>query len=318
MNDIMSENISLNDFFLQYDHIEKTAEVNLYSIGFRFKKIGNNFSVCMPNNKNDDILTEFSKRIAAFSDKKCIPFNPIELEENVYEYLLLEDVLPIWEELVDLINNSNYFKEKINKCKTATESNLSICLFDHEEYTYYICTRQENSKIFKGKKLFMSSNDKLEDIGLDKLIILRLDIDFIIRISKSNNNGHIFILNRRMFIKAFNYYEHLKNLVKDNIFQIEEWNFLASKEIIIDKIDTKYVYMPLSKVITDAEYLDCMKRVNIHELKNRLIEKSGGKFTESDFEGDKLRVTPHNLQDVVKMISKGFKYNFFTDMAEER
>ena len=44
----------------------------------------------------------------------------------------------------------------------------------------------------------------------------------------------------------------------------------------------------------------------------------GGKFTESDFEEDKLRVTPHNLQDVVKMISKGFKYNFFTDMAEER
>ena len=196
MNNIMSENISLNDFFLQYDHIEKTAEVNLYSIGFRFKKMGNNFSVCMPNNKNDDILTEFSKHIAAFSDKKCVPFNPIELEENVYEYLLLEDVLPIWEKLVNLISNSNYFKEKINKCKTATESNLSICLFDHEEYTYYICTRQENSKIFKGKKLFMSSNDKLEDIGLDKLIILRLDVDFMIRISKSNNNGHIFILNR--------------------------------------------------------------------------------------------------------------------------
>ena len=121
-----------------------------------------------------------------------------------------------------------------------------------------------------------------------------------------------------MFIKAFNYYEHLKNLVKDNISQIEEWNFLASKEIIIDKIDNKYVYIPLSKIITDAEYLDCMKRVNIHELKNRLIEKSGGKFTESDFEEDKLRVTPHNLQDVVKMISREFKYNFFTDMAEER
>lgn len=54
------------------------------------------------------------------------------------------------------------------------------------------------------------------------------------------------------------------------------------------------------------------------ELKNNLLENSPENFTENDFQGDLLVVTTGNLDKVMKMLAKGFKFNFFTNSAEQQ
>lgn len=127
----------------------------------------------------------------------------------------------------------------------------------------------------------------------------------------------VYVLNRKNFQKVFNYYEILKKHVIDNIDIINEWTFIDNMDFIKSEIDTAYVYKSLSKIIDDNEYLKAIKKTRPRTLKNRLLEKSLGKFTEEDFKNDKLLVTKSNLEKIIKMISKGFKYNFFTDKAED-
>mgnify|MGYP004655125439 FL=1 len=39
---------------------------------------------------------------------------------------------------------------------------------------------------------------------------------------------------------------------------------------------------------------------------------------EDDFQGEQLIVTTSNLNTVMKMLAKGFKFNFFTNNAEQQ
>ena len=126
-----------------------------------------------------------------------------------------------------------------------------------------------------------------------------------------------FIFERSNFISIFNYYDHLKRSVQSKLPEIDRWDFLASTELIKNKSEQKNVYLNLARVFSDQDYLGQMKQVRPADLKSRLINKSGGVFTENDFEGEKLLVTPQNLDKVMKMLAKGFKYNFFADRAEE-
>lgn len=38
----------------------------------------------------------------------------------------------------------------------------------------------------------------------------------------------------------------------------------------------------------------------------------------NDFQGEQLIVTTRNLNTVMKMLAKGFKFNFFTNNAEQQ
>ena len=53
------------------------------------------------------------------------------------------------------------------------------------------------------------------------------------------------------------------------------------------------------------------------QLKKNLLARSSNNFTENDFDGDKLKVTSKNINIVMKMLAKGFKFNFFTNNAEQ-
>ena len=63
--------------------------------------------------------------------------------------------------------------------------------------------------------------------------------------------------------------------------------------------------------------MEQIQRTTPAQLKNNLLTNSPENFTENDFEGDKLMVTSKNLDTVMKMLAKGFKFNFFTNSAEE-
>lgn len=127
----------------------------------------------------------------------------------------------------------------------------------------------------------------------------------------------VFIFERKNFIDIFKYYEHLKRSVQERLSEIDKWDFLASAELIKNKAEQKNVYLNLSRVFSDQDYLRQMKQVSPADLKSRLLNKSSGAFSETDFDGEKLLVTSQNLEKVMKMLAKGFKYNFFADRAEE-
>ena len=77
------------------------------------------------------------------------------------------------------------------------------------------------------------------------------------------------------------------------------------------------MYRNLAKIFTDKKYLEQIKHTSPDTLKQNLLKRSPDNFKETDFQGDKLIVTDKNLQTVMKMLSKGFNYNFFTDVAEQ-
>lgn len=59
-----------------------------------------------------------------------------------------------------------------------------------------------------------------------------------------------------------------------------------------------------------------MKEISPNILRKRLIDKST-EFSNDDFDGkDRLIVTEKSYKKIVKMICKGFKYNFIQDRAE--
>lgn len=294
------------------------GKANFYSLQFSFRNRQENFSICLPDNMNEEFLREICKYLDEFSGSACTLFNPVGQEDNAYEYLPYENIASSWERISELYDKSEDYKKEESKEKVSL-SNLSICELKYENSKYYLCAKQlPSAKLFKGKKVLMNANDEIRAYSAKKVFLFGCNVDFVIRVNTMDSSKQVFILNRKNFISIFNYYEYLKNEVKKHTSDIKEWAFLSSSDLVIKKIDQKNVYRNLAKVFSDSEYVVQMKAVSPSVLKKRLIEKSEGKFEEADFTGDQIAVTVQNLDKVMKMLAKGFKYNFFTDRAEEQ
>ena len=79
----------------------------------------------------------------------------------------------------------------------------------------------------------------------------------------------------------------------------------------------RFTGIEIYKVFADEEYMEQIKRTPPAKLKENLLTNGSGNFTETDFDGDQLIVTSQNLDSVMKMLAKRFKFNFFTNVAEE-
>ena len=64
--------------------------------------------------------------------------------------------------------------------------------------------------------------------------------------------------------------------------------------------------------------MEQIQRTTPTQLKNNLLTNSPQNFKEDDFQGEQLIVTTRNLNTVMKMLAKGFKFNFFTNNAEQQ
>ena len=138
-------------------------------------------------------------------------------------------------------------------------------------------------------------------------------VDYITKNRRTKGGYSPFILeHKNLFAK-----EEKKNGVKSKISIIDKWEFLDSVKLIKTKCSQKNVYRNLAKIFSDEEYMEQIQRTTPAQLKNNLLTNSPENFTENDFEGDKLMVTSKNLDTVMKMLAKGFKFNFFTNSAEE-
>ncbi len=310
-------NLNLDELLQHSASIKMCGKVNFYSVKYFVRNQKDNFAICLPGNMNEQFLRDICEHLEALSSRRCVPFHPVSYEAETYEYLAVDEIQSHWDGILELIGNAEGFKDDENKRKVS-KANLSICLLEYKNVSYYLCSRQQTLKgLLKGKRVLMSGNDKLEPVDAEKLFLLNGCIDFVICAAGSPKKPWAFIFERRNFFSVFNYYEHLKRSVQEKLPEIDRWDFLASTELIKNKSEQKNVYLNLSKVFSDQDYLRQMKQVSPADLKSRLVNKSGGAFTENDFEGEKLLVTTQNLDRVMRMLAKGFKYNFFADRAEE-
>lgn len=306
---------NLIDILGSLPQVKEEAEVNFYALRYEHRSKKQNFAISLPSNQNENFLSRFCKTLETYKEYACVRYDPVESKAGTYEFLPLERVALVWTEMSALLEDSNGMKQSL--CKGSfSQLNLTICELKYKGSIYWFGTQQKKEEsLFKDKYPFMNEEGKLNPVEVDKLLTISFQIDFIIQ--EDNGIHVIYVLNRGRFEKVFNFYELLREHVQANSDIISQWDFLENASFIQSKITTGYVFKGLARIIDNKEYIKQIKNTAPHTLKCRLLEKCAGSFSEEDFVGDKLKVTPSNLGNIIKMLSKGFRYNFFSDKAEE-
>lgn len=300
---------------LKEENLVSNSKSNFYSVIFNKKQPKNITAIVLPGKNTSDFIEPINESLRNFKDCTSAPYNPSEKSETNYEYLVADD--KINKTLDQVFSGLEDFKE-IKNIKPAElgKSNVLICEMDWNKKIYYLFMEQKPSdKLYKGKKGFIIGDDKLKVIENSKLFFLQFDIGFI---CEKNNSQHvIYIFNKKYFEFFFDYENHLKNKVKYHINSIRNWNFIDDFTLIESKIEQKNVYRQLAKIVDDNEYMNVIENTKPEELKKTLLAKGANKFSESDFDkNNRLIVTASSMSKIIKMITKGFHYNFFEDKAE--
>lgn len=142
---------------------------------------------------------------------------------------------------------------------------------------------------------------------------MKTQVDFVVDpLSES-----VYLFNKKLFKKFFDYDDFVKENVRKNINVIDRWKFIEPADLIKEKCEQKNVYRNLAKVFEDEEYLSQIEKTSPKQLKRSLLKNCPKNFNDDDFRDDYLVATERNLEQVMKMLAKEFKFNFFTNHAEE-
>lgn len=304
------------ELFNNIDDVCKNAKVNFYSVLFRRKKVKENFSIALPGNVPKEFFDNVCACIRDFADYDALEYNPLESQEIGYECLYEESL----NEQIDYFVNLNSEAKDMNNenISDLSKANMLICEMIYNNKTYYLFMNEiPSDTILKGKTGFMVGEGKITTITNKKGFFLSFIIGFIWEFGCDNENPMLYIFDKKYFTKIFDYEEHLKKIVKEKSNIIRDLPFLSNSEKLLEKISQKNVYRSFSKIINDKAYIEAMKNTPAKTLKDRLLQKSSTEFTQDDFdENNELIVTESSYKKIVKMICKGFKYNFFQDRAE--
>lgn len=305
----------LNGILQNLGKIKDKGKINLYALKYLHRPKTGNFAVSLPSNQNTDFVKKYCDSLGFYRNFKCEAYNPLEKKEDTYEFLAAEQISSVWDDMLSMINGSDSLKQSPHRDELLG-ANLTICKLVYDNKEYWIATQQQKTEsLFKGKFPFLDDEGELVAIEPKHLLTLSFYIDFIV--CENDGKKLVYVFNRKNFEKIFNYYDLLKKHVSDKSDVIEEWGFLDNPDFIKEKVETGYVYKGLARIIDNTDYLNQIKNTKPNTLKTRLLEKCADSFTEADFSGDKLLVTKSNLENIIKMLSKGFRYNFFADKAED-
>ncbi|MDR2204281.1 MAG: DUF4868 domain-containing protein [Nitrososphaerota archaeon] len=309
--------VDLDIVLNELSSVETSGVINLYALKYAYRPKDNNFVVSLPSNQNSYFIERYCHFLRAFKGLDCCRFDPVgKKNSDTYEFMPLDGISDVWTDIVSMINTSITLRDSPNR-KLLSSVNLTICELEYNGKILWLGTQQQKAEsLFKGKHpFFFDTEDKLTLITLDDFIVLSFNVDFIVDFEEKP--ARVYIFNREKFVAIFNFYDLLKEHVQTKSHIIKEWAFLDNPDYIQREVGTTYVFKGIARIIDDAEYLKQMKVIDPFTLKNRLLEKCSSSFSEEDFEGEKLKVTKSNLKNIIKMISKEFRYNFFADKAEE-
>ena len=291
--------------------------INVYAVRYNQRGKSENVAVALPGNLNFDLRHDFCENIIDYENAHETVFNPTSdgLEDGTYEYVPLENVREKWNEIMNLLDAALDYHGTENRRKVAY-SNLYIGTLVYEGQTYYLCANQGNSsdKLLRGKRVFMSHQDELCEVKPDEVFLMSNYVGFMIDPLEEK----VLIFDKKAFQAVFKYDDYQKEDVQRKISIVDQWRFFESADIIKGRCAQKNVYRNLAKIFADQEYLEQIQRTTPAQLKNNLLVNSPRYFTEKDFQGEQLIVTVQNLDVVMKMLAKGFKFNFFTNNAEQQ
>ena len=291
--------------------------INVYAVRYMQRDRSDNVAVALPGNVSFELRHDFCDNVIRFEEAQEVDFNPTSdgLEDGTYEYIPFENICAKWDELMTLIDGHLNYHGAENRRKVA-RSNLYIGALDYNGQRYYLCAKQGNTsdKLFQGKCVFIGNQDELQRADPGEVFLVSSYVGFIV----DQTEGKVLIFDKRAFQDVFKYDDYQKEDVQRKITIIDQWKFLESSDLIKEKCSQKNVYRNLATVFADQEYMNQIFAITPRELKNNLLENSPENFTENDFQGDLLVVTTGNLDKVMKMLAKGFKFNFFTNSAEQQ
>lgn len=291
--------------------------INVYAVRYNQRGKADNLAVALPGNLNFDFRHDFCENVICYKNAHEVTFNPTSngLEDDTYEYVPLENVREKWNEITTLLDAALDYHGAENRQKVAY-SNLYIGALVHEGQIYYLCANQGNSsdRLLRGKRVFMSHQDELRKAEPGEVFLMSSYVGFMI----DPLENKVLIFDKKAFQAVFKYDDYQKEDVQRKISIVDQWRFLESADVIKDKCAQKNVYRNLAKIFADQEYLEQIQRTTPAQLKNNLLVNSPRYFTENDFQGEQLIVTVQNLKVVMKMLAKGFKFNFFTNNAEQQ
>lgn len=299
----------------QITDAKSKGSINVYAVYYGQKeKEKKNFAVALPGTFNEDWIGDFCENIIKYKNANEVEFNSTSdgLDDDTYEYVQLDKLKDKYDEINALICMArDYCGENRKKVPYA---NLFVCKLNYENSEYLLCAKQrENSdKLFRGKRIFMSQQDELKRLNSKEIFAMSCYSGFIVDTSENK----VLIFDKKSFQDVFKYDDLQKEIVKEKISIIDGWGFLESPEVIKEKCEQKNVYRNLIKVFMDEQYLGQMKSIEPAQLKENLLRNCPNDFSEDDFKEEKLMVTAKNLAKVMKMLAKGFRYNFFTNTAE--
>lgn len=164
-------NLNLDEILQHSASVKICGKINFYSVKYSVRNQKENFAICLPGNMNSQFLEDICERLEALSARTCVPFNPVSHEAETYEYLPLNEIQSYWNSIQELLQGAEGFKDDENK-KKVSKANLSICLMQYKNVSYYLCSKQQNLKrLLEGKRVLMSGNDKLETVDAEKLFL---------------------------------------------------------------------------------------------------------------------------------------------------
>lgn len=160
----------------------------------------------------------------------------------------------------------------------------------------------------------MTHQDELVKANPDEVFLMSSYVGFVVDPVEEK----VLIFDKKAFQAVFKYDGYQKEDVQRKISIVDQWSFLESANVIKERCAQKNVYRNLARIFADQEYMEQIQRTTPAQLKNNLLTNSPQNFKEDDFQGEQLIVTTRNLNTVMKMLAKGFKFNFFTNNAEQQ
>lgn len=297
------------------ENVKSEAKINIYTAKYRKNSKDSNYCISWPDNENEYIKEILINDLKQYIGYKAIDFDPQKKITDTYEVVCDQELLYTWNLVMNLIEEHLDFKDN-HSIDILRNCNFNIYEMEYNEKTYYLCCKSQTAhNMFKHKFAFMSTNGAVKRVDTSKCFTLSDRIDFVIELC--NDNIIVYIFNKSSFIHFFDYYNYIKEMVQGKISEIRLWSFLDSTDLIVKKINQKNVFLNLGRIINDSVYLEAVKKIKPNVLKQRLLNKCKDSFSEKDFNGNKLIVSTNSLPKIMKMISKQYRYNVFTDTAEE-
>lgn len=291
--------------------------INVYAVRYNQRGKTDNVAVALPGNLNFELRRSFCENVIKYENDREVVFNPTSdgLENGTYEYIPLSNVQDKWNEVNTLLNKAFDYHGGENR-KKVPYSNLFVCALDYDNHRYYMCAKQgsNSDRLLRGRIAVFAQQDELRIALPDEVFLMSSFVGFMIDPVESK----VLIFDKKVFQDVFKYDDYQKEIVQRDIEIIDQWTFISSTKLIKNRSSQKNVYRNLAKIFADQEYLEQIRRTTPAQLKTNLLTSSSGIFTEADFEGDQLVVTAQNLEKVMKMLAKGFKFNFFTNAAEQQ